>query len=184
MEDGGVDDAQPTLWIAASVVLALAAIGLGIWGFGQKSDLDDANDTISQQKAQLAGQESSAATKQKAQAVFDAKTVAKYRAIRSRLLAEDTKEGESQKQIEKEASDLKQAKGEVASADTADQKAKAQLNKATQETQLAAACARGTIDAINSFFSSNNAARGAQRSMNKLDALEPQCEDVLHAGGT
>ncbi len=184
MDNEELGEQKPTLLIAACVVLALAAIGFAIWGFSQKSDLDSANDTIAKQQAQLSGETNAANATERQQAAFNAKTVAKYRAIRTRLLREEAKEGASQKRIQQEVADLKQAKQQVADADSAEEKQKAQLNQATQETQLAAACARGTIDVINNFFSSNNASRGAQRAMNKLQDLEPQCEDVLHPGST
>ena len=43
-----------------SGVLALVAIGLGIWAFTTKSDLDDANATIDQQNQQRASEEQTA----------------------------------------------------------------------------------------------------------------------------
>ena len=46
----------PTVWIVLTAVFALAAIGLGIWAFTTKSDLDDANATIDQQDQQLASE--------------------------------------------------------------------------------------------------------------------------------
>ena len=46
--------ARPTAWIVIAVICALAAIGLGIWAFTTKSDLDDANATIAKQKKELA----------------------------------------------------------------------------------------------------------------------------------
>lgn len=45
-----------------SGVLALVAIGLGIWAFSTKSDLDDANATIDQQNQQRASEEQTAAS--------------------------------------------------------------------------------------------------------------------------
>ena len=54
MEATSSKDARPTVWIAIAAVCALAAIGLGIWAFTTKSDLDDANATIDSQEQQLA----------------------------------------------------------------------------------------------------------------------------------
>src|SRR3954465_559765 len=55
---GTVDDTgtgRPTVWIALTILFALAAIGLAIWGFSKKSDLDDTKDKLAQQEQQ-AGQ--------------------------------------------------------------------------------------------------------------------------------
>ena len=54
------DDSQhgsrPTVWIVATALFAIAAIGFAVWGFMTNSDLDDANATIDKQKTQLAAQ--------------------------------------------------------------------------------------------------------------------------------
>lgn len=170
---------RPTAWIVATALFAIAAIALAVWGFSTKSDLNDANDTIDSQKAQLAGQEKTASAKLTAAKAYGAKTLASYQRVRRNLLAEDTKEGDAEKRIAQEVAQLKKTRADLASAQGATEKADAALKVAKQETAVAAACARGTVGVIDYFFSSDNASRGAQRSMNKLEKLEPQCEEVL-----
>ena len=51
---------KETPWMVATGVLALAVIGLAIWGFSTKSDLDKARDDAAKQKT-AAGQQSQAA---------------------------------------------------------------------------------------------------------------------------
>ena len=72
------------------------------------------------------------------------------------------------------------------SADSADDKAAAQLKEAQKADELATACAQGTVDIINGFFDATaagaggNTGAGAKAAMKKLEDLEPGCKQALN----
>jgi cell division protein FtsL len=107
---------SPTLWIGIAVICALAAVGLGIWAFTTKSDLDDAEAKIdAQQKALAAQRQVAGAREQRLQAFGDRERV-DYRRIRRRLIAEDTTAADLKKRIENEAAQLDRANQDVRNA--------------------------------------------------------------------
>jgi translation elongation factor EF-1beta len=61
MTDSAAESGRPghsaRKWIVATIVLALVAIGLGIWAFTLRSDIDDKDAQIAAQQQQLAEQE-------------------------------------------------------------------------------------------------------------------------------
>lgn len=165
--------------MAIAGVLALVAIGLGIWGFSKKSDLNDANDQIASLQKQLAAQ-GAAASKQVAGATaFGKRAEAKYLVTRHKLLGTQTKESQVKKDLNTQIAQLNQAHKQVAAANTDKEKADAQLNAANQETDVAAACAKGTVAAISGFFESANPTKGANKAMKKLESLQSQCQSVI-----
>ena len=169
----------PIVWIAVTVVLALAAVGLGIWAFTTNSDLDDANATIEQQRRQLASEQRRAGRREQAERAFGERAVRAYRRVRRRLLRARGEERNLRATINKEVGELDQARREVADAQSANAQQAAQLKQARERTDVAAACARGTIDAINEFFNAASARAGANRAMRELELLRPRCESAL-----
>jgi hypothetical protein len=177
---------SPTVWIALTVVFALAAVGLGIWAFATKSDLDDAEATIEQQRRQLASgqrrleaQERRSTRQEQAERAFGERAINAYRRIRRRLLRARGQERGLRATIDKEVGELDQARREVADAQSANTRETARLKEARERTDVAAACARGTIDAIDEFFNAESAEAGANRAMRELERLRPRCESAL-----
>jgi hypothetical protein len=60
-----------------------------------------------------------------------------------------------------------------------DEKEAARLKAARQKTDVAAACARGTVDAINDFFDAVSARAGADRAMRELEKIQNQCRSAV-----
>lgn len=170
---------SPTVWIVLTAVFALAAIGLGIWAFTTKSDLDDAEATIDQQKQQLASEQQKASRQEAAEKAFGARAEAAYRRVRRRLLRARGEESNLRGTIEKEAGEYKQAQKQVAAANSQDEKEAARLKAAREKTDVAAACARGTVDAINKFFDAANARAGADKAMRELENIQTRCQSAV-----
>jgi hypothetical protein len=169
----------PTVWIVLTAVFALAAIGLGIWAFTTKSDLDDANATIDQQEQQLASERRKAGQQEASEKAFGERAEAAYRRVRRRLLRARGEESNLRGTVEKEAKEYKQAQDDVAAADSQDEKEAAQLKAAREKTDVAGACARGTVDAINEFFGAVSARAGADRAMRELEKIQGRCQSAV-----
>ena len=169
----------PTVWIVLTAVFALAAIGLGVWAFTTKSDLDDAEATIDQQERQLAAEQQKASRQEAAEKAFGARAEAAYRRVRRRLLRARGEESNLRGTVEKEAGEYEQAQQEVAAADSQDEKEAARLKAAREKTDVAGACARGTVDAINQFFDAASARAGADKAMRELEKIQTQCQSAV-----
>jgi hypothetical protein len=170
---------SPTLWIVLTAVFALAAIGLGIWAFTTKSDLDDAEATIERQERQLASERQSATREEAAERAFGERAESAYRRVRRRLLRARGEEGNLRATIQKESGELDQARQEVASAQSDSEREAARLKQERERTDVAAACARGTVDAIDQFFDATSARAGANRAMRELERLQSSCQAAV-----
>jgi hypothetical protein len=162
-----------------TAVFALAAIGLGIWAFTTKSDLDDANATIDKQKQQLASAQAGAARQERAERAFGERAVRAYRRVRRRLLRARGQERNLEGKINQEVAQLKQAQSDVASARTDTEKEAAQLKAAQERGDLAGACARGAVAAVSEFFDAESARVGANRAVHKLEAIQDECDSAI-----
>jgi chromosome segregation ATPase len=180
--------ARPIAWIVATAIFAIATVGLGIYALTTKSDLDDSDTTVARQnkelaaaRRQLAGQEQKAASTEAKETAFGRRAERAYRRVRRRLISAKREDVNLEGQISREVSELRSARAQVEQADNATEKADAQLKASQQETDVAAACARGTLDSINKFFGAASATVGANRAMRQLERLQPLCQKA--AGG-
>jgi cell division protein FtsL len=179
--------ARPIAWIVATAIFAIATVGLGIYALTTKSDLDDSDTTVARQnkelaaaRRQLAGQEQKAASTEAKETAFGRRAERAYRRVRRRLISAKREDVNLEGQISREVSELRSARAQI-EADSATEKADAQLKASQQETDVAAACARGTLDSINKFFGAASATVGANRAMRQLERLQPLCQKA--AGG-
>ncbi len=175
--DEYAEDKRPTKWLVITGVLALVAIGFAIWGFSKKSDLDDSQKTVEAQKQELAAQGKTEAS----DVAFGKKAVDSYKQTRDKLIGEDKTAEEVEADVKKQNDQLKAARAQVATADSDTAQADAQLKQAQEETDVASACAKGTVSAIDEFFQAGNPNTGAEKAMNKLQQLESQCQSVLNS---
>jgi hypothetical protein len=158
-----------------SGVLALVAIGLGIWAFTTKSDLDDANATIDQQKQQGASAQRTAKAEEQRLQAFGDRERAAFRRVKRRFIGEQGEARNLKATIQKEAADLDQARNEASSAEGQAQKEKAALNSARQSAQLASVCVQGAVSAIDKFFNAASAKAGANAAVAELESIQDQC---------
>jgi hypothetical protein len=177
-----MDDSQqgdrPTAWIVATAVLALAVIGLAIWAFTTKSDLDDANATIDKQKTQLAAQQGEATQAERRLRAFGARERAAFRRVKRRFIREQAQAGRLKQTIQKEASELETARNQRAAAQGQEAKDRAALKQAQQESQLSAACVQGAVNALDKFFNASSARTGARAAVAELESIQNQCQSA------
>ncbi len=175
-------DSRTTTWMVITGLLALVVIGLAIWAFTTKSDLDDANASIDNANATIAKkkreQANEAQTAQQEEARLRAigrRERAAFRRVKRRFIREQAAEGRLKATITQEASQVEQARSETAAAQSQDQKDKAALKQAREESQLAAACVQGTVTAIDRFFNATTAREGANAAVAELQSIQDQC---------
>ncbi len=163
------------MWMAIAGVLALVAVGLGIWAFTTKSDLDDANATIDRQKQQLASEEQTSQSEETRLQAFGARERAAFRRVRRRFIREQAQARNLKATIEKESGELDQARDEASSAESQEEKDNAALKTAREEAQLSSACVQGAVSAIDRFFNAASARAGANAAVRELESIQEQC---------
>lgn len=174
--DTGQD--RPTLWIALTAILTLAAIALGIWALTTKSDLDDANDKLDAAEQRLAAERDVATKVERAERRIALREERAFRRLHRKLVGTRQEAKELNSSLQKESRELEAARRATENAKGQAQKREAELNEARQEADLAIACARGAADAINHFFVAETAQVGAQRAMRQLERQQRTCSEV------
>jgi len=159
-----VNRPRPTLWIALAAIFGLAAIGLGIWAFSTKSDLDTANDTIASQKK------------------VDKATLAKARKTQSQLSgqikAEDVKAKALKGEADRREKNLKTAQANVANATSAADKADAELKVATAQQEAATTCAKAALSGLGDLLGSSSPKSAIKSATEKLAASQTACNSA------
>jgi hypothetical protein len=156
-------------------VLALVAIGLGIWAFTTKSDLDDANDQLDAQKQAQTSQQQAAQSDEQRLTAFGDRERAAFRRVKRDFIREEAQARNLKATIQKEGSDLDAARNQASAAESEDQKAAAELKTAQQRAQLASVCVQGAVNAIDKFFNAASAKAGANAAVAELQSIQSQC---------
>jgi hypothetical protein len=170
---------RPTLWIALSAILALAAIVLGIWALNTKSDLDDANEKVENAERRNTAERAVATRIERSERLYGKRQERAYRRVRRQLVGAQAEAEGLHKAVNKEAKQLKAARRATANAEGEAEKREAELNEARQEADLAAACARGATDALNRFFQAATAQQGARKAVKQLQRQQSKCREVV-----
>jgi len=168
---------KPTGWIILSCVLALAAVGLGVWAFSAQSDADDA-----QAKLESAEQAVQAATPAPTtapestpapapEATPDPAVQEQFDQIAADLGATNASVEQIQQDLEAAAakvSDAAQAKEDASGAlDTA----RAEIEEAQARFELTKTCMLGTVDALGAAFETG----GLNAAVEELQTLATNC---------
>ena len=177
---------SPTLWMVIAGVCAVLAIGFAIWAFSLKSDRDDtssqltaAQSALAREKAELSEEERSAAETESKEQAFGERFKARYNTVRDRFIAEEKQADQLKNDVTSEQQKLTAAQNAEAAAESQDASLQAQLRTANRRLSLAAACARGTIAALDEFLDAASVRAGADRALSRLEALQDQCNEVV-----
>jgi len=160
--------------MALTAILALAVIGLAIWGFGQKSDLDDANKKVEKVENQSGSVEERQTANEKSLKLFGEKEKARYRKVSDNLISADKQNVNFKDEVAQEANALRQARSELANAKTAEEKAAAQKKVSSASTRAAISCAQGAVDALNED--------SPPSALKNLEEVSKPCKTVLNGG--
>lgn len=175
-----MDDSQkaPTTWIAISAVLALVAIGLGIWAFTTRSDLDDTKAELDQQTKRLANAQGAATSEEERLEALNAADRRRIQRVRRRFLREKEVAKGLRGKISQEADQLSQTRNQLSSAESQEERDKANLSSAQQEVKLAKACVKGAVAALNRSFNAPTARAGALAAVAELEAIQSDCQQA------
>ena len=168
---------RPVGWIVLSCVLALAAIGLGVWAIGAQSDADDAQAKLAAQaKAANATPEPTAEATATPPPAATAAPVDPAIQEDFEQVAEDL--GATSESVDQIEQDLEQASAKVGDAEKARESASGAIDKAKAEAQelgarfeLTRTCLRGTLSALGTAFESG----GMDAVVQQLQKLSGSC---------
>src|SRR4051794_20217240 len=191
-------------WIWVSALVAIAAVGLGIWAFTLKSDRDDAehqldattqelgstNEKLDATEQQLEDQQST----QRRRAGFALVTAAAvYGRFAKQLGATNDELDTTQQELEKankaaaqSKEDAAKAKQDASKSSNAEDKAKAETEQVKAESeaaqskaQAAAGCAKAYIAALGGLFEGDGPKAQAATVREDLKSVTADCKTAL-----
>lgn len=150
---------------ALAVIFGIAAIGLGFWGYSQKSDLDDANEKLSKVEATDTA------------SIDELKS--KYDSVKQSLSNRDVEVEDLEAEIKKQSAELEQAKTNTANAESEEEREQAEVEELQKRASLAATCAQGAVSAIGKLIDEQAAGTGTSGTIDKLSSLREECSAAL-----
>ena len=165
-------------WIWVSAALGAVAVALLVWGLSTKSDLDDANQQVSQLKEEV--QQGKHATGNAAvsyqlaySTIEDQLGVAKedQAATEQDLKAAQAKADQAQQ-------DAKAADQKAADAKSQTDKANAQADKANADAQAAEEQLKVAQDCVKTFLSAAQTLAQSDNPQTEAEKLKPQLQDI------
>jgi chromosome segregation ATPase len=162
---------RPWGWIALAAVLAVAAIGLGIYAMQLNSDLDDADATIAEQEQALSARDTGGqALDAIGAAVGD---------VTSALGATQADVTALEQQVTAAADRFEEAQGNVAAAADELERTQAERDAAQAKVDVVQACAQSVIAGFTGVFEAESLRAGAEAAASELRALQPQCGPAI-----
>jgi chromosome segregation ATPase len=170
---------RPTVWIVLTCLLAVAAVGLGIWAVNAQSDADDAQAKLNAQEAAAkAATPAPTATEAAATAApaptVDPATQQQYEDAKNALGDVSDSADALKAQLDQAAAKLQESKQKAADASGALDKLKADAEAFKAQAELTKTCLRGSLDALDQAFNSGGLSAAAEQ----LKALAGQCRDA------
>jgi uncharacterized membrane-anchored protein YhcB (DUF1043 family) len=183
-------------WMWVSVVLAVVAVGLLIWGLTTKSDLDDTQSQLTSANQQVQQLKTDAEQNKGVAGTIVEVAKGAYNQLAQQLGATSEDLAATQQDLstaqqeatkaEQAATEAKQAVDQASSAaDKAKAKAgdlQAQANAAKAKGTVAANCARASVAAIGQLFEGESVQAQAQAVRQQLQTIGADCKSAL-AGG-
>jgi chromosome segregation ATPase len=176
-------------WLRVSIALALACIGLLVWGINTQSDLDDANTQIDHLQNQLGA---SAVTGTAVAASYkDAYTELEQQmgSTNSDLSATEAQLEDAQKATDKANEDAAKAKDKADKAQSETDKAnaeadqaKAEAEAAQQQAKLTTQCSQALLTSIGAVLQADDPKAEVENQKKELEGFAGDCKKAL--GGT
>ena len=175
---------SPWLWV--SIVLALACIGLLVWGINTQSDLDDANTQIDHLQNQLG-----------ASAVTGTAVAASYKdaysdleqqmgSANADLSSTESQLEDAQKATDKANEDAAKAKDKAGKAQNETDKANAQAEQANAEAEAAqeqakvtTQCSQALLTSVGAVLQADDPKAEAENQKKELEGIAADCKKAL-----
>jgi hypothetical protein len=169
---------RPTIWIVFTCLLAVAAVGLGIWALNAQSDADNAQAKLDAQQAAAKAAAPTAtaapATTAEPATTVDPATEQQYEDAKAALGGVADSADDFKAQLDQAAAKLAETKQKATDASGALDKLKADAEEFKAQAELTRTCLRGSLDALDQAFSSG----GLSAAVEQLKALAGQCRDA------
>jgi chromosome segregation ATPase len=173
-------------WVVATVVMTAVAIGLGIWAFTLRSDVEDKDAQIASQQQQIEEQGDVAGQVREAASGFTEDVEQNFAALQDQLEqvqgAADATQEETQAAIEQAEQAATEASDRVAAAEDEAERARAEADEVTAQAEAAGACVRGYLSSIAGIFDAESISAGVDGATAEFEALNASCADVLGSG--
>jgi uncharacterized protein HemX len=150
---------RPTGWIVTAAVLAVIAVGLGIWAFSAQSDVDDAQATLDAQ-AQAAD--------------VDPATQQRFEDAKEQLGIAGENVDQLNQELEEALANAEQAEQARTDAAGAIDRAEAELAAFKARAEVTKTCLRGAFDTLETAFSDG----GLEAAVTELEALSGGCRSA------
>jgi len=167
MADEERAQSRPTGWIVTAAVLAVIAVGLGIWAFSAQSDADDA-------QATLDAQSQAAQSAAPAPAAVDAATQQRFEDAKEQLGITGENVDQLNQELEEAVANAEQAEQARTDAAGAIDRANAELAAFKAQAEVTKTCLRGAFDALETAFSDG----GLEAAVTELEALSGGCRSA------
>ena len=170
-------------WIVATVVCAVAAIGLGVWAFSLNSDVDDKNAQIAAQQDQLDDQQGLADRARAAAGNLSGDVQAAFADLGKEIDelqgAAAASQEESQEAIQKAEQTADDAAERADQASDEVDKAEAEADEAKANADAAGACLQGYLSALGGVFDAGSLSDGVTKAKSDIQQLSGSCQGVL-----
>src|SRR5688572_17613866 len=154
---------RPTGWIVTAAVLAVIAVGLGIWAFSAQSDADDAQATLDAQ-AQAAPEA----------ADVDPATQQRFEDAKEQLGITGENVDQLNQELEEALANAEQAEQARTDAAGAIDRAEAELAAFKARAEVTKTCLRGAFDTLETAFSDG----GLEAAVTELESLSGGCRSA------
>jgi uncharacterized protein YoxC len=162
---------NPWIWISA--VLAVVAVGLGIWAYSTKSDLDDANDDVARLQSQVDQSKGAGGT-------VLATVKAAFQDLSAQLGATNQDLATTQQQLQDaQANAQKAAQDAAAAVKGSKEEAQAKLQEAQSKASVAAGCAKSYVGAFGALFDGDSVRAQAATVKQQLQSVSATCKTAL-----
>lgn len=161
------------LWIWISALLAVVAVGLGIWAYKAQSDLDSSHDENAQLQAQVDQGKETGST-----LVATAKGA--YQDLTDQLGATNEDLAATQKDLEDAQAGAEKAAEDAASAVAGSaEEANAKAQEAESKARVAADCAKSYASAFGTLFEGDNIRDQASVVKDQIQSVSEACKAAL-----
>lgn len=162
---------RPIGWIVTAALLAVIAVGLGIWAFSAQSDADDAQAKLD---AQARAAQESAETPEPAEAEVDAATQQRFEDAKEQLGITGENLDQLNQELEAAVANAEQAEQARDDAAGAVDRADAELEAFKAQAEVAQTCLRGAFDTLDTAFSDG----GLEAAVAELETLSGGCRSA------
>jgi peptidoglycan hydrolase CwlO-like protein len=171
---------NPWLWVSAA--LAIAVVGLLIWGLKSQSDLDSAQQDVKDLQAQVEqGQQTGGAVALSVKQVFNdlqnqlSSTTADLAASEQKVKDAQAAAAEAEQEVAAAKEQVSQATSQIDKATAEADQAKAEAKAASSKVQVAAGCAESYVGAFGALFDG----QGADDVKQQLQTITADCKAAL-----